>query len=145
MSENDQIIPRVCPQCNEIVTSSETVCAVCGKKMLPVSRIKALGWLSLFCGLFLLGLMSWLSIWIYQAISRSGQPGAATFRGGPEIIGFIVVIFGLVLTFGAFAVISGAWQIIYGTRNKILTFIVIILGIAFIGIGLMTNFLKTNQ
>lgn len=142
MSENVQMIPRVCPKCNEIVNTSETVCAHCGRKMMSVSRIKMLGWLSLGCGVFLLGLMSWLSLWMYQAIARSGEPGAGTFRGGPEVIGFIIVIFGLVLTFGLFAAISGLWQIIYGRRNKILTFIVIILGIAFIGIGLLTTFAK---
>lgn len=142
MSENNQITPRVCPKCNDIVNTSETACPRCGRKMMPASRIKMLGWLSLFCGIFLISLMSWLSIWIYQAISRSREPGYGTFRGGPEVVGFIIVVFGLVLTLGLFAVISGLWQIIYGKRNKILTFIVIILGAAFIGIGLLTTFAK---
>lgn len=142
MDKSNEIISRVCPKCNEIVNTSETVCSTCGRKMMPASRIKMLGWLSLGCGVFLIGLMSWLSFWIYNAITRSGEPGQGTFRGGPEIIGFIIVVFGLVLTFGLFAVISGLWQIIYGKRNKILSLVVIILGIAFIGIGLLTTLAK---
>jgi hypothetical protein len=142
MDKRNEVIQRVCPKCNDIVTTSETVCSACGKKMMPASRIRMLGWLSLLCGVFLIGLMSWLSFWIYNAITKSGEPGQGTFRGGPEIIGFIIVVFGLVLTFGFFAAISGLWQIIYGKRNKVLTFIVIILGIAFIGIGLLTALAK---
>lgn len=142
MNVSNEIIPRVCPKCNEIVNTSETVCINCGRKMMPASRIRMLGWLSFGCGVFLVGLMSWLSFWIYNAITRSGEPGQGTFRGGPEVIAFIIVVFGLVLTFGLFAIITGLWQIIYGKRNKVLTFIVMILGIAFIGIGLLTTFAK---
>ena len=142
MNASNEIAPRVCPQCNEIVNTAETVCADCGRKMMPVSRIKMLGWLSLGCGVFLIGLMGWLSFWIYNAIARSGEPGQGTFRGGPEVIGFIIVVFGLVLTFGLFAVISGLWQIVYGKRNKFLSLIVMMLGIAFIGIGVLTAFAR---
>lgn len=46
MSEINQVISRVCPKCNEIINTSETVCAACGRKMMPASRIKMLGWLS---------------------------------------------------------------------------------------------------
>lgn len=129
---------KVCPKCGQFTETVDTKCRRCGKTLQTVKAVKIMGAMLLLIGAALLVSMSWLSVWMYNVISQSGQPGAQTeFTGSPQMILFIVFIFGLVMTFGLFATLQGIRQIIYGKRSKLLTIIILVLGGIFMLIGLI--------
>lgn len=128
---------RVYPKCNQTVETANTKCVHCGKTMQSVAPVRGLGVFLVVIGTVLLAGMSWLSVWMYRAISQSGAPGATTkFNGSRQMIVFIVFIFSVVLLIGFFAALQGIWQIVFGKRNKILVIIVLILGAVFMLTGL---------
>lgn len=131
---------QFCAKCNSISAVREKSCPQCGKKLETVKRIRVTGALSVLLGAILLVVMSWLALWIYNAVA--GSPGANSFHGNSQDIGLIIVVFGVVLTLCFFSILAGLWQVIFGTRNKILKYIVVGLGLIFIGIGLMFSLPK---
>jgi len=78
--------------------------------------------------------MSILGVYLGSIISDSNDPGATTrFTGGPQEVMFIVVIFGLVISFGLASIAGGLWQIIYGKPNrKIIVIVFVIAGVLFV-------------
>jgi hypothetical protein len=48
-------------------------------------------------------------------------------------------VFGLVTLFGVVALVTGLWQLIFGKRNKLLTWVVLGLGAVFVIGGLAFN------
>ena len=130
-------VKRTCPKCGYIRETAETKCLDCGKTLQSVRRIRLLGILLVDLGIALLAFMIWLSMWMYNTITQSGKPGAeSSFTGNSPDIGFIIFIFGLVITVSLCAIAAGTWQIIFGKRNKALAIIVVILGLIFVGTGL---------
>ena len=90
--------------------------------------MRILGWVLVLLGAFLVIFMGGLGIVLGGIIARTGQPGDSTrFTGGPEVIMFIVAIFGLVIAFGLVSVASGAWQIWYGKPNRIVMVVMFLL------------------
>jgi hypothetical protein len=72
-------------------------------------------------GTFLVLFMGTLGFYLGSIISGTDEPGATTrFSGGPEDVAFIVLIFGLVISFGIASMAGGIWQIKYGKPNRIL-------------------------
>ncbi len=136
-------INRTCPKCKYIRATSEINCPDCGKVLQSVSKIRTLGVLLVASGLSLLAFMSWLALWMYNAISQTGKPGATSgFNGGEQEISFIVIVVGLVILIGLNATIAGFWQIVFGKRNKILVVTIMVLGIIFILTGLSVTTMK---
>ena len=78
--------------------------------------------------------MSILGVYLGSIISNSNDPGATSrFSGGPQDVMFIVVIFGLVISFGLASIAGGIWQIIYGKPNRMIIVVVfVIAGILFV-------------
>jgi hypothetical protein len=131
-----QPIRRTCPKCGYIRATIETKCADCGKVLQKVSTIRALGVFLVVMGTLLLGIMGWLSLWIYGAMSNTGNSGSH-FNGSPKDVLFIVFVFGLVISISLAATAGGLWQIIFGKRNKLIVFAVFGLGIIFAVTGLV--------
>jgi hypothetical protein len=72
-------------------------------------------------GGFLVVFMAVLGVSLAGVIAGSNEPGTgARFTGGPEGVALIVLIFGLVISFGLAAVAGGIWQVIFAKRNKVI-------------------------
>lgn len=100
-----------------------------------------LGWVLVVLGTVLVVFMGGLGIILGGIIAGTNQPGSTSrFTGGPEVVLFIVVIFGLVILFGLVSMATGAWQIWYGKPNTMLRVIMIVVaGLLFL-IGSTVSF-----
>ena len=77
------------------------------------------GWLSLVIGLFLVGFMGTITYRLAPSLLLPGtRDGGGGFTGTAEQARLILGLFGLVITFGFFSMVSGLWQIVTGRRNK---------------------------
>ena len=123
-------VRRTCPKCGYIRETGETNCADCGKPLQKVSTVRISGVLLVVMGTLLLGIMGWLSFWIYGTMSNAGNSGSR-FNGSPKDMLFIIFAFGLVISISFAAMAGGLWQIIFGKRNKLIVFAVFGLGIIF--------------
>lgn len=110
-----------CPKCSFETSETLAQCPSCGSRLQSARKVRTLGWLLLVLGTFLVLFMGTLGIYLGSIISSSDEPGATTrFTGGPEDVAFIVLIFGLVISFGFASIAGGIWQIKYGKPNRIL-------------------------
>ena len=140
-------VRRTCPKCGDIRETIEANCADCGKVLQKVSTIRILGVFLVVMGSLLLGIMGWLSLWIYGAISNTGNSGSH-FNGSPKDALFIIFAFGLVISISLAVTAGGLWQIIFGRRNKLIVFAVFGFGIIFAVTGLaaaMQKFLHRTK
>ena len=92
-------------------------------------------------GTSLLGIMGWLSLWIYGAMLNTGNSGSR-FNGNRSDALFIVFVFGLVISISLAATAGGLWQIVFGKRNKLIVIAVLVLGFVFAATGLALTALK---
>ncbi len=110
-----------CPKCSFETSETLARCPSCGSSLQSARKVRTLGWLLLVLGTFLVLFMGTLGIYLGSIISNSSEPGATTrFTGGPDDVAFIVLIFGLVISFGLASIAGGIWQIKYGKPNRIL-------------------------
>jgi len=110
-----------CPKCSFETSETLARCPSCGSRLQSARKVRTLGWLLLVIGTFLVLFMGTLGIYLGSIISGSNEPGATTrFTGGPDDVAFIVLIFGLVISFGIASIAGGIWQIKYGKPNRIL-------------------------
>ena len=123
-----------CPKCSFETSEALPRCPSCGSRLQSAKKVRILGGLLLVIGTFLVLFMSVLGVYLGSIISNSNDPGATTrFTGGPQDVMFIVVIFGLVISFGLASIAGGIWQIIYGKPNrKIIVGVFVIAGILFV-------------
>jgi predicted RNA-binding Zn-ribbon protein involved in translation (DUF1610 family) len=136
-----EIIRRTCPKCGYIRETAETICPDCGKTLQKVSTIRALGVVLVVMGASLLVFMSWLSLRIYGTIANPSDSGSH-FNGTPKDMLFIIFAFGLVISISPAVTAGGLWQIIFGKRNKLIVFAVLVLGVVFAAIGLAVTVSK---
>ncbi len=136
-SFNSQLpgIRQTCPKCGYIRETAETKCSDCGRRLQKVSTIRALGIFLVLLGTSLLGIIGWLSFWIYGIIANPSALGGR-FNGTPKDMLFIIFVFGLVISISLAAMTGGIWQIIFGKRNKLIVFAVFVLGVIFAVTGL---------
>ena len=109
-----------CFKCGYVTNEAATVCPQCGSKRFFSTRsMRVRGWLQLVIGLFLVGLMGTIT---YRLAPSLLLPGASTdgsrFTGTVEQARLILGLFGLVIIFGFFSMLSGVWQIVTARRNK---------------------------
>ncbi|HEY5884729.1 MAG TPA: hypothetical protein VIT88_08590 [Pyrinomonadaceae bacterium] len=123
-----------CPKCSFETSEALPRCPSCGSRLQSAKKVRILGGLLLLIGTFLVLFMSILGVYLGSIISNSNDPDATTrFTGGPEDVMFIVVIFGLVISFGLASIVGGIWQIIYGKPNrKIIVVVFVVAGILFV-------------
>ena len=57
-------------------------CPVCGARVQTSRRIRVLGWLSIACGLFLIGLMGYVTLAMYPSLTNAGVD-RSTAAAGP--------------------------------------------------------------
>ena len=110
-----------CAKCSFETSESLSRCPNCGGRLQSAKKVRVLGWLLLLIGTALVIFMGALGLYLGQIITRSGDSTSTTrFTGGPQNVMLIVVIFGLVISFGIASMAGGIWQIIYGKPNRIL-------------------------
>lgn len=132
---SSKILRRTCPKCGDIRETTATNCTDCGKVLQKVSTVRALGVFLVVAGTSLLGIMGWLSLWIYGTMSNTGNSGSR-FNGSRSDLMFIIFIFDLVISISLAAMAGGLWQIIFGKRNKLIVFAVLVFGVIFAITGL---------
>lgn len=133
---------QTCPQCRTQARSWMDWCPDCGHRLSRPSRIKALGWMLMVIGAGLSAGMAYLLVLIGGIIRHSGDAGATTrFAGTPRDALMIYAVLGLVLAFGVVALVAGAWQARYGTRNPRLVKAVLVFAAVFLGLGALARYL----
>ena len=133
---------QTCPQCQAQAPSWVDWCPGCELRLSKPSRIRALGWMLMVIGSGLVAGMAYLLVVIARIIRNSDDPGATTrFAGTPADALMIYAILGVVLAFGIVSVVSGAWQVRYGTRNPRLVKVVLGFAAVFFGIGALVQYL----
>lgn len=129
-------MPRIlsCPKCSFETSENLPRCPTCGSRLQSAKKVRILGGLLVVIGTILVLFMTGLGVYLGSIISNSNDPGATTrFTGGPQDVMFIVVIFGLVISFGLASIGGGIWQLIYGKPNrKIMVAVFVIAGILFV-------------
>lgn len=129
-------MPRIlsCPKCSFETSENLPRCPSCGSRLQSAKKVRILGGLLVVIGTILVIFMTGLGVYLGSIISNSNDPGATTrFTGGPQDVMFIVVIFGLVISFGLASIGGGIWQLIYGKPNrKIMVGVFVIAGILFV-------------
>jgi hypothetical protein len=131
---------RTCLKCGFIGDTTEAKCPACGGLMRATSTIRILGVVMIALGGFLITTMAVISLWAYNLIQQSSAPGtSARFTGTKNQMLMMFGVFGLVTLFGVVALVTGLWQLIFGKRNKLLTWVVLGLGAVFVIGGLAFN------
>ena len=129
-------MPRIlsCPKCSFETSEALPRCPSCGSRLQSAKKVRILGGVLVVIGTSLVLFMTGLGIYLGTIISNSNEPGATTtFTGGPQDVMLIVVIFGLVISFGLASIGGGLWQLIYGKPNrKVIVVVFLIAGILFV-------------
>ncbi|WP_425230993.1 hypothetical protein [Sphingomonas sp.] len=94
--------------------------------------VRRLGWVLLFIGLFLVGLMGAITWKMYPSMSHPGVTDASgtTFTGTAAQAHDALQLFALVIAFGFVAMANGVWQIATGRRNLAFAAVSLVLGAA---------------
>ena len=130
-----------CPKCDFETTESLAKCPNCGRRLQSAKKVRILGWVLVLLGSSLAIFMGGLGIILAGIIAGTGQPGETTrFTGGPEVVLFIVAIFGLVILFGLVSIAAGAWQIWYGKPNSTLRIMMFVVAGLLLLIGSTVSF-----
>jgi len=135
MTSMDQ--SRICYRCDYATSQPLKVCPQCGQQQFRTpAQIRTLGWMLAVLGAFLTVFMSGLSLAVAKVILLPNLPGTTTrFTGGPNMVLFIIGIFGVVLAFGIASLSAGIFQIKNGRRNRNLTKIILVLAGVFVFVG----------
>lgn len=136
-------VAKTCPKCMLDAETSADACTRCGQKLQRVSTLRMLGVFQIILGIFLMGVIAVLSLLIFNIIRNGDDPSATTrFTGSGSDMLFIVAVFGIVFLVGLASFLAGAWQIIFGKRNKLITRAVVIFGLLFMLAGVLVSFLS---
>lgn len=122
--------------CRTKVEGTVTTCPNCGGKMRTPRTIRVLGWLLLACGVFLVGLMSYLWVVLAPSMAHPGDTtGGTTFTGTAEQGRTILTVFGAVIVFGLGSTAYGVWMIVTGRRSIAMMIGVLVLAAALFAIA----------
>lgn len=90
-------------------------------------RVRTLGWIMLFLGIFLAGFMGYISWYLYPTMANPGKEiGGTTYTGTTEAATKFFGIFALVIFLGLVSIAGGIWQITTGRRSRIVMLIAMI-------------------
>lgn len=110
---------HTCERCGTATRESAGQCAGCGERWRTKKQVRRLGWVQLFVGLFLVGLMGIITYNLTPLMLRAGaREGGARFTGTAAQAQLILGLFWLVIAFGLTSMLSGLWHIKTGRRNR---------------------------
>jgi hypothetical protein len=117
------------PVCGATATGLVTKCPQCGYAMRSSRNLRARGGVLLACGLFLIGLMGWITWKMTPSLLHAGkEAGGTTFEGKPEQARMILSLFWAVIAFGIVAAVNGVYQLATGRKSRVL--VLLSLGLA---------------
>jgi hypothetical protein len=124
-------------KCGFMAETAEKKCSRCGGLMRTTTTMRVLGAVMIALGGFLIVFMGIITLWAYNLVQHSSDTGTgARFTGTKDQMLMMFGVFGFVMLFGVVALVTGSWQLIFGRRNKILTWVVFGLGAIFVIGGL---------
>lgn len=140
--ESPESMARSCYRCGYFANTSQTICPQCGRTLHSATATRIRGLLMMLCGILLLVLIGYISVWMLDVIYNPA-PSKAHFAGTQEEKLGVFALFGGILIFGVGSFITGAWQAAFGRRNKALSWITVAFGILiFAGGGAVVWFFK---
>lgn len=109
--------------CRAVTPGIVDKCPTCGARVQTSRRIRILGWLSIACGIFLIGLMGYITLAMYPSLTHTGvETGdGGRWTGTAEQAQMALNLFYLVIAFGVMAVAAGIWMVITGRRHIAIT------------------------
>ena len=131
---------RACYNCDfPVADASVKKCPQCGKgRVLTRGQVRALGWVLLVIGAFLVLFMGGITVLVAGIIANANAPGATSrFEGDSKQMAIMFGLFGLVIAFGFASVAGGVSQIRHGRRNKVLVKVVLGIFVAIMVVGEM--------
>ena len=133
---------RSCYKCGYFGETSNTVCPQCRRTLFTSTNTRIRGGLLAVIGMALMTFAAYLLVWVIAAFGNSGSTGPR-FNGTPQEKLMIVALFSALILFGLFSLITGAWQLIFGRRNRVLAWTVVGIGIVLaVGAGAVIGFFK---
>jgi len=111
---------RKCHKCGYETHDTIAKCPKCGRGLLSTKRVRRLGWVQLFVGLFLVMFMGIITFNLAPSMLEPGVPdtSGSRFTGTREQARIVLGLFGVIIVFGLTSMAGGLWQITFGTRNK---------------------------
>lgn len=129
---------RACYNCDfEVADASVKKCPQCGKgRVLTRGQVRALGWLLVVLGAFLVLFMGGITVLVAGIIANANVPGSTNrFKGDSKQMAIMFGLFGLVIAFGFASLVGGASQIRHGRRNKTIVKVVLGIFVAIVVVG----------
>jgi hypothetical protein len=121
--------PYFCGKCKFETGEPMGTCPQCGRTLSKTSTIRLLGWALVLPGGLLAAGMTVLTVNVARMMGNAGDPGAGSrFTGDAGEAAVILAVLGSVIALSLSFVAAGAWQIIFGRRNKLI--IVAVLALA---------------
>jgi cation transport ATPase len=132
------------PICGATAQGNVRKCPQCGWAMRSSRNLRVRGLVLLACGLFLLGLMGWIT-WVMtpSLLAPGEEAGGMTFTGKPDQAEMILWLFWAVIAFGGVAAVNGLYQIVTGGKSRLLVLVSLALAAAIlVSAWLMTRALR---
>jgi len=104
--------------CGAVFDGDAATCPECGGRAVPQGRIRALGAVSIACGVLLLAIMAAV-LWFAMPVmlAAGGDVGGARWTGTADQTIFALAIFAMVVAVGVVALVAGLTQLRHGRRH----------------------------
>ena len=114
--------------CGVVTPTIVDKCPACGARVQTSRRIRMLGWVGIACGLFLIGLMGYITLAMYPTLTHAGvdMGEGGRWNGTAEQGRMALDLFLMVIGFGAIAVAAGVWMVITGRRHILITVVTLL-------------------
>jgi len=113
--------------CRVVTPGIVDKCPTCGARVQTSRRIRMLGWASIACGLFLVGLMGYVTLAMYPSLTNPGASiDGGRWTGTAEQARMALNLFYLVIGFGMLALAAGVWMVITGRRHILITVVTLL-------------------
>lgn len=133
----------VCVKCGAFVERSVAGCERCGGKLQSPVTIRILGAVLFSIGTVLVAGMAFLIVWAMGAVANADDISSGSrFNGTRSDMLLVFGIFGFVLLFGLTSIVAGAWQLIFGRRNRPLVWIILAFGGILLAGGIIVQYLE---
>ncbi len=135
MNALPELKEKTCGVCDFQANTAEEFCPRCRNRLNVKSTIKGLGAVLICIGLFLIGIIGTVSVFIASTMANTGKSSSTSrWTGTTGEAMLIFAILGAVMLFGIASVITGGYQLVTGRRNQKLVYLILALGgILFIG------------
>jgi len=103
---------RPCYYCGQGVDETFRVCTQCGRRVRTPKQVRAIGWVLVGIGTFLVIAMGGLTVVVGRVMARSGNPEAThRFTGDTADAATLFSVFGFIALFGLASAAAGVSQI----------------------------------